>query len=138
MSETFWDYCLQQYPRHEKQLLAWQDSHGLDVNLYLLAAWLDEEQLYLGQASWLALLAESRRLQAQLLDPFRSLRRALKAELDKDGYAELKTMELRLEKEAQRQYLALVARDPASAAFPEPADNGLNLPRLLAFYRLKP
>ncbi len=138
MSETFWDYCLAHYPKLEQQLLAWQDQQGLDVNLYLLAAWLDDEKLYLSQAGWLALLAESRRIQAQWLGPYRELRQRLKAELGDDSYQAVKTQELRLEKEAQRQYLGLVSQDPASAAFPAATDHGLNLPRLLAFYGLSP
>lgn len=137
MSETFWDYCLLVYPQWEKQLLAWQQSHELDVNLYLLAAWLDEEALYLEQATWLALLAESRRIQAQWLAPFRALRLALKAEVSQSHYDELKTQELRLEREAQRQFLALVGRDSSAQEYPQNKAAGpKNLPRLKALYQL--
>ncbi|WKE65191.1 TIGR02444 family protein [Gallaecimonas kandeliae] len=137
MSETFWDYCLLHYPQWEQQLLAWQDSHELDVNLYLLAAWLDEEELFLEQATWLALLAESRRIQAQWLGPFRALRLSLKAEVGEERYQELKTMELRLEKEAQRQYQALVGRDKSAQDYPQNKAAGpKNLPRLKALYQL--
>lgn len=137
MSDTFWDYCLSHYPAQESQLLAWQQSHQLDVNLYLLAAWLDSEQQYLAQATWLALLAESRRLQAQWLTPFRQLRQQLKSELSNSSYEQLKTMELRLEREAQRQYLALVSRDASSQHYSQKNAAGVaNLPRLKALFGL--
>ncbi|WP_115717245.1 TIGR02444 family protein [Gallaecimonas mangrovi] len=137
MSETFWDYCLAVYPKWEKTLLGWQQSHHLDVNLYLLAAWLDEEALYLEQATWLALLSESRRMQAQWLTPYRQLRQQLKTALNTEQYQQLKEMELRLEREAQRQYLALVSRDTSAQDYPNnKAEGPANLPRLKALYQL--
>lgn len=89
-----------------------QDKAGADVNLLLLLALLSAR----GWRGELApLLTASVRL-AEVLHPWRALRRRLKSRLDEPDYQALLGHELALERLAQEQLLAAVLPAPAGGS----------------------
>ncbi len=107
----FWplSQALYRAPGVQAACLQAQDKAGADVNLLLLLA-------LLGARGWRGelapLLAASARL-AEVLRPWRALRRRLKSRLGEPDYQALLEHELALERLAQQQLLAAVL--PASA-----------------------
>ena len=78
---AFWDFSLDFYrrPEVEAACLALQDAHGLDVNLVVLAAWATHTGRRLTPSLAGCLRALGDAYQADVMQPLRQARRALKS-----------------------------------------------------------
>ena len=127
----FWDFSLALYTRPgvEAACLDLQETHRLDVNLVLLAAWLAQD----GRCLAPPLAARMRELgdgyQARVMQPLREARRALKAHdpgadldpLRADCRRALLAVELDLERLEQLQLATLAAGAGNDATSPPEA-----------------
>jgi uncharacterized protein (TIGR02444 family) len=126
---AFWDFSLDLYrrPEVESACLVLQDAHGLDVNLVMLAAWAAHtgRRLELSLAGRLRALADA--YQADVMQPLRQTRRALKAHAPSSALAPLLAdrrrallgLELDLERLEQLQLEKLL--DEAGSVRAQPA-----------------
>jgi uncharacterized protein (TIGR02444 family) len=125
---AFWTFSLDLYsqPEVEAACLTLQDDHGLDVNLVLLAAWLARTARHVapGVAKRLRTLADE--YQAEVMQPVRQARRALKRQMTRLPLApllaqrrsDLMAVELDLERVEQLMLEALAAVLPSDASRP--------------------
>lgn len=76
----FWDFALAVYARENvrRQLLLWQDGHGINVNLALLCAWAGLRGRRLSATDLRAALAAAAGWHAAATRPLRELRRRMK------------------------------------------------------------
>jgi len=122
-AEDFWQFSLALYgrPGIAAACLAWQDGHGLDVNLLLLGLWTGMRHgRRLSRADIVRLEQAVARWNAAVLTPLRAARLALKpgpATL----YAAAKALELDAERQAQG--LLLDALPALPARFPNGGDD---------------
>lgn len=124
----FWTFSLDFYsqPEVEAICLALQDDHGLDVNLVLLAAWLARTARCVEPrvATPLRMLADE--YQAEVMQPVRQARRALKRQMTHLPLApllaqrrrDLLAVELDLERVEQLMLETLAAALPSDASQP--------------------
>lgn len=139
-ASPFWDFSLALYARPgvEAACLELQDTHGLDVNLVLLAAWLAAAGRRLEAPLAMRLRALGDGYQARVMQPLREARRALKAhdpgaDLDPVRAAcrrALLRVELDLERLEQLQLERLVAAVAGDATTPPASLFAANLATL--------
>ncbi len=88
---AFWDFSLDFYrrPEIEAACLALQDAHGLDVNLVMLAAWAAHTERRLAPSLAGRLRALGDAYQADVMQPLRQARRALKSHAPESALAPL-------------------------------------------------
>ncbi|MGS0681571.1 TIGR02444 family protein [Shewanella sp. 125m-7] len=130
---SLWTDCDTLYLQHQNQCLALQDDHQLNVNLLLLAIWLDNKQHKLASSDWKVLQHSMFAWEERLLLPYRKLRRQAKAYLEQNEYQQLLSVELMLERKSQ----AMILKALESIQIQE--DNtttGGNLSRYLALFSL--
>ncbi|WP_110685738.1 TIGR02444 family protein [Salinicola aestuarinus] len=121
---SLWSFALERYarPGTETLCLELQDGHGLDVCELLWSAWLAERELAVATEAPTQ-LEPIRRWQAEMTQPLRERRRALKPlvaatpSLD-DLRQTLKRAELEAERETLRRLEALSAGTPAVPTSP--------------------
>lgn len=114
--DDFWQFSLATYARAyvADRLLALQDQYQVNINLALLAYYCDVHKCVIGDAQWRALKGAAESFDAQILHPFRQLRRGYKSHsqtADPVIYEQFKALELRLERQQQSQLLACIAGD---------------------------
>ena len=123
--DAFWAFSYNHYFKAdvEAACLALQTFHKGSVNLALLMLWLDNQAIMLTQAQ-LAQLEQSLHPTEGLLERYRHMRRSLKPQLDSDGYEQLKTFELQMERQQQHDLIAALNQMPLRhVAVGEPAAN---------------
>jgi uncharacterized protein (TIGR02444 family) len=112
VADEFWAFSLALYARPgvAAACLRLQDERGLDVNLLLLCCWLARSgRGRLSEDDLAAAEADATPWRRDVIEPLRAVRRAFKGLSDAASpslYAELKQLELRAEREEQRQLLA--------------------------------
>ncbi|NMH65340.1 TIGR02444 family protein [Shewanella salipaludis] len=102
---ALWQECEQAYARHGALCLTLQDSHGVNVNLLLLARQLDLCGVWLAPAQWQTLQQQIAHWEQSLLLPYRQLRRLAKSHLLEAEYQQMLALELMLERKSQRLIL---------------------------------
>lgn len=111
-AQSFWQYSLELYQHNEVQslLLNLQNEVGLNVNLALLCAFLDKQQIYLTQNQFTQLLDSIASFNKTYTEQLRQLRMAVKSHSDSFlNYKELRQhlLSAELELEKQEQYLLI-------------------------------
>lgn len=111
--DNLWRYACDIYddPAMAAACLDAQDRHGADVNLILLALWMDDNQVCPTHDEWQALMETSALWHEKILIPQRNRRRALKGQR---GYDAAKQEELVLEKQEQAAFLDCLQSRPIS------------------------
>lgn len=126
---SLWQTCDRLYEKGQLLYLKLQDDYGLNVNLLLLAQWLDEQHYYLSDQDWQELADQVAAWEEKVLKPYRRLRKLSKHNLAKAEYQQMLEVELMLERKSQAMILLqlrLLANEQRSA----------NLPRYLALYQI--
>jgi uncharacterized protein (TIGR02444 family) len=100
-STLLWQYSLDVYPKVKDIVLSLQDDYGLNVNLLLLAGYSQTLGCAIDEFDMQRLVQQTKQWQQQLSQPFRQLRRELKATITQDQYETMLAMELVLEREEQ-------------------------------------
>ncbi|WP_416306823.1 DUF2390 domain-containing protein [Neptunicella sp. SCSIO 80796] len=101
-AEAFWQFSCHFYPPRKTTFIYLQDHYQLNVNLLLLALFLDQHNSYIGQANWINLIEAISESELQI-NQFRHRRRTAKTQQSPD-YNMLLQRELELEK-AQQQLI---------------------------------
>ncbi|MFT5788275.1 MAG: hypothetical protein ACI8SJ_000378 [Shewanella sp.] len=99
---SLWQDCDSIYLKHQQLCLSLQDEHQVNVNLLLLALWLDTQELQLSAAQWQTLRQDTLKWETRVLLPYRSLRRLSKSCLSDAEYQQMLEVELMLERKSQR------------------------------------
>lgn len=122
--DGLWQYSLKYYPAVDQLLVELQDKYSLNINLFLLCGYAQQQGCAIDELQLENLLAQCQQWQQQLISPFRSLRRSLKAKLEPQEYQAMLTMELALEKHQQHQLV--ISLPPLPANNPEAQANILS------------
>jgi len=135
MSNPLWDYSLTIYRLDEvaTSCIALQDTCDIDVNLLLYAAWLAHRQRCLSDDHLAALEARVREWREEVVKPLRGLRRQLRAHTSAANVCdELKSLELRAEREQQDRMYAFHQRAPGLPHSDDPLLENLTRVALMA------
>ncbi|WP_028773256.1 DUF2390 domain-containing protein [Shewanella waksmanii] len=100
-NSSLWRDCDEYYAQLQPVVLQQQDEHHVNVNLLLLAIWLDNHRYPLSFDSWQRLDVEIDSWEQKMLKPYRKLRKLSKANLAPDEYQQMLDVELMLERKAQ-------------------------------------
>ena len=100
-----WQECDQIYLKHQQLCLQLQDDHQVNVNLLLLALWLDNQSHFLSASQWQILQQDTMKWESRVLLPYRKLRRLSKSCLAADEYQQMLDLELMLERKSQKLIL---------------------------------
>ncbi|MFC6438619.1 TIGR02444 family protein [Bowmanella sp. JS7-9] len=106
-ASDFWAFSLRVYPANKASLLQLQDEAGANVNVLLLAMWLNQQQLALTSGQWLVLLNQSKDA-AQRVERLRAFRRQL-TDKTSSAYQMALAAELDAEKQHQAALIAALA-----------------------------
>lgn len=114
-AEAFWQFSLETYAieKVKTTCLALQDRHGADINMLLLAIWLDTLGYTLSDGALEALIDVSRLWQQEKLIPLRAKRNALRK--NTAAYRDALEIELRMEKEEQAALIDALIDAPIDA-----------------------
>ncbi|WP_299492131.1 DUF2390 domain-containing protein [uncultured Shewanella sp.] len=107
LKPTLWAECDVLYARDPKGYITLQDTYQLNVNLLLLAQWLDNlhiehQSLILNTAIWSELNSKVKAHDQNALIPYRQHRRASKSRLSASQYQHMLKKELLLERQTQQ------------------------------------
>ena len=127
---SLWQDCDLLYAQHQAEYLKLQDEHGVNVNLALLATWLDNHDYLMPTQGWQHLITQIASFELNLLQPFRRLRKLSKGHLAPDEYQQMLTVELMLERKVQR----LILRSPSLLQLSSHTDN---LMRYLSLFEVE-
>lgn len=100
-----WQDCDDIYLTHQQMCLELQDKHQVNVNLLLLATWLDKQSHFLSLQQWQTLQQDTFNWESRVLLPYRKLRRLSKSCLAADEYQQMLDVELMLERKSQKLIL---------------------------------
>ncbi|ABV88815.1 TIGR02444 family protein [Shewanella pealeana] len=112
LSLSLWSDCDPLYMQHQSLCLQLQDDHQLNVNLLLLALWLDMHHYLLPKLQWRQLQQDTHSWERKLLLPYRQLRRQSKACLATGEYRQMLELELMLERKSQAMILTALKLMP--------------------------
>ena len=103
--ESFWDYSLRVYaqPGVQEACIALQDERGADVNALLFALWAGRRGQRLTSADFRSLERYVRPWRADVIEPLRAARRAIKRLGRTEAAAQLRGAIAAAELEAERQ-----------------------------------
>jgi uncharacterized protein (TIGR02444 family) len=135
MSNPLWDHSLTIYRVDGVAMscIALQDTFDIDVNLLLYAAWLAHRQRCLSDDHLAALDACVREWRENVVKPLRGLRRQLRAHTSAAKVCdELKSLELRAEREQQDRMYAFYQRAPGLPHSDDPLLENLTRVALMA------
>jgi uncharacterized protein (TIGR02444 family) len=104
-SHIIWRHCDQSYSINPKFYIHLQDSYQVNVNILLLAQYLDQQGYILPQQQWEILTTVVAQWEANVLQPYRRLRRIAKTHLDPDEYQQMLDVELIMERKTQYMLL---------------------------------
>lgn len=113
-ADELWQYSLEHYPAVDGLLIELQDKYQLNINLFLLCGYAQQQGCAIDELQLENLTAQCQRWQQQLIAPFRTLRRSLKARLSQQEYQAMLTMELALERHQQHQLVASLPELPTN------------------------
>ena len=113
-AEELWQYSLSHYPKIDTLLLELQDNYQLNINLFLLCGYAQQQGCAIDELQLAHLTSQCNDWQQQLIAPFRVLRRSLKASLSHEQYQSMLTMELALEKQQQQQLVLSLPELPTN------------------------
>lgn len=99
---SLWQSCDDIYFKHQPLCLLLQDEHQVNVNLLLLAIWLDTQEYLLSATQWQVLQQDTCKWEARVLSPYRKLRRLSKSCLIDTEYQQMLDVELMLERKSQK------------------------------------
>lgn len=116
---SLWQDCDLLYAQQQAEYLKLQDEHGVNVNLALLATWLDSHDYLMPTQSWQHLTTQIASFELNLLQPYRRLRKLSKGHLAPDEYQQMLTVELMLERKVQK----LILHTPSLLQSSPHADN---------------
>ncbi|MCL1048724.1 TIGR02444 family protein [Shewanella abyssi] len=102
---SLWQDCDAIYHKHQQLCLSFQDEHQVNVNLLLLALWLDSREKLLSATQWQTLQQDTLKWEEKVLLPYRKLRRLSKSCLSDIEYQQMLEVELMLERKSQRLIL---------------------------------
>ncbi|QQX79545.1 TIGR02444 family protein [Shewanella sp. KX20019] len=102
---SLWQDCDDIYRKHQQLCLSFQDEHQVNVNLLLLALWLDSQEKMLSATQWQTLQQDTLKWEEKVLLPYRKLRRLSKSCLSDTEYQQMLEVELMLERKSQRLIL---------------------------------
>ncbi len=102
-TDEFWPWSCQHYQRHQPELLALQEAHGVSVMLILLLSW----PPFQNGIQLPALLKVLATIEPRLLK-MRAFRKRHKPRLSKPRYQQLIAQEIQLEYRLQQQWLQIV------------------------------
>ncbi|EGM71486.1 DUF2390 domain-containing protein [Shewanella sp. HN-41] len=108
-----WHWCDMSYGQNKALCLDLQDSCRVNVNLLLLAQYLDITLDVAGPREysveqWQRLVVAVNEWDEKFLTPYRRLRRLVKASLNEDEYQQMLNVELMIERKAQRTILKII------------------------------
>ncbi|BDM65726.1 DUF2390 domain-containing protein [Shewanella sp. NFH-SH190041] len=103
--QRLWQTCEAQYARHKDLCLELQNKYQINVNLLLLAWYLDGQDSGLEPEQWQGLTDTIQSWEDRLLTPYRRLRQLGKPNMTEDEYQKMLDVELTLERKAQQMIL---------------------------------
>ncbi|QFU24399.1 TIGR02444 family protein [Shewanella eurypsychrophilus] len=98
---SLWQACDSYYHQHQALYLSLQDDYQINVNLLMLATWLDKQDYLLSQQDWMQLQDETHLWEERVLLPYRKLRKLSKNSLAIEEYQQMLDVELMLERKSQ-------------------------------------
>jgi uncharacterized protein (TIGR02444 family) len=104
-TNTLWQECEQYYQSNTEYYLSLQDTYQVNVNLLLLAQWLDKQDFFLTQQQWESLTSCIELWENNVVQPYRKLRRLTKPHMDSGEYQEMLNVELVMERKSQQMLL---------------------------------
>ncbi|WP_350431693.1 TIGR02444 family protein [Shewanella sp. H8] len=104
-SHTIWHHCEQSYSINPEFYIRLQDSYQVNINILLLAQYLDQQHYVLMQQHWETLTSVVEKWEANVLQPYRRLRRITKVHLANDEYQKMLDVELIMERKSQNMLL---------------------------------
>ncbi|MGK0410666.1 MAG: hypothetical protein ACJASB_002846 [Shewanella psychromarinicola] len=104
-SHIIWRHCEQSYSINPQFYIHLQDSYHVNVNILLLAQYLDQQHYVLTQQQWEILTLVVDQWETNVLQPYRRLRRIAKAYLNNDEYQKMLDVELVMERKSQYMLL---------------------------------
>jgi uncharacterized protein (TIGR02444 family) len=134
LTAELWQWGDNCYGANKDLCLSLQDRHGVNINLLLLAHYLDRQtHLDFDQTQWQQLCQTTQDWDRHLLGPYRRLRRLAKAHLTADEYQQMLDVELMLERKQQAKLLHAVK---GLTAIVTATDQGSNLETYLGLMGL--
>lgn len=106
-ADDFWHYSLRVYPQIADTLLTLQDEAGIEVNLLLMALWLNSKQQALGIQHWQQLLQAIAPQRAEV-SKRRAKRRGINKAQALPDYQQALQHELEAEKLLQKALVAAI------------------------------
>ncbi|MGI2259191.1 TIGR02444 family protein [Shewanella sp. GXUN23E] len=110
LDQRLWQQCDLHYAKHRELCLSLQNQHQVNVNLLLLAWYLDGRRLGLDSSQWQEVTQLINRWEGRLLVPYRRLRQLGKARLPTAEYHKMLDVELSLERKGQNLILKWLGR----------------------------
>ncbi|RYV03383.1 TIGR02444 family protein [Shewanella sp. OPT22] len=126
--ETVWIECEALYPVNKDVCLELQDKYDININLLLLALYLDQRTTFRYQPTqWKAMLDIIHNWELNILKPYRELRRNAKTMIEQSEYQQMLNVELMMERKSQQALSKLLINLT-------PVDEGSNLSGYLNLY----
>ncbi|MGB6137486.1 MAG: TIGR02444 family protein [Shewanella sp.] len=104
-THALWHQCEQVYSQNPSAYIQLQDSYQVNVNVLLLAQYLDQKAFLLSAEQWQSMLAVIEKWEDSVLMPYRKLRRIAKRHLAEDEYQKMLDVELIMERKSQQLLL---------------------------------
>lgn len=110
LAPDLWQQCEQLYRNNPACFIAMQDQFGVNVNLFLLAVYLDGDDhrqseanpISLSSEQWQELSLAVTPWDTSMLIPYRTIRRTGKTQLTAEQYQQMLEVELMLERKSQQ------------------------------------
>lgn len=104
-THTLWHQCELVYSQNPSAYIQLQDSYHVNVNILLLAQYLDQQAFLLSAEQWQSMLSVIEKWEDSVLVPYRQLRRIAKRHLAEDEYQKMLDVELIMERKSQQLLL---------------------------------
>ncbi|GIU48875.1 DUF2390 domain-containing protein [Shewanella sp. KT0246] len=104
-NSLIWRECDSHYALNPLNYISVQDDYQVNVNLLLLAQYLDKKTHYLPLAQWETLAATIEDWDTKVVTPYRKLRRLAKSHLQVSEYQQMLDIELMMERKTQQMLL---------------------------------
>lgn len=101
-THTLWHQCELVYSQNPSAYIQLQDSYHVNVNILLLAQYLDQQAFLLSAEQWQSMLGVIEKWEDSVLVPYRQLRRIAKRHLAEDEYQKMLDVELIMERKSQQ------------------------------------
>ncbi|WP_254843489.1 TIGR02444 family protein [Shewanella sp. UCD-KL21] len=104
-NSLLWRDCESQYATNPQRYISVQDAYQVNVNMLLLAQYLDKKGYLLPLVQWQALAATINDWDTKVVNPYRTLRRLAKEHIKANEYQQMLDIELMLERKTQQMLL---------------------------------